>query len=172
MIALANDTPQTIKETWDVWEQICLVNQKGNSQATVNYGYGPMVLLDPGSQGFDDPTSYGYRLIFKQLEDYIKGMSLPSWHQWISYETKSLKRATITKLVIESIERSIRLREKYGSYSGFEADAARLYYVVANKLAIDVVDDAMELDEATRNEQLKSFTESLNQQLAQMSAQF
>jgi radical SAM superfamily enzyme YgiQ (UPF0313 family) len=170
MIALANDTPETIRKTWGIWEQICLMNQKGKPAA--NYGYGPMILLDPGSHAFDSPASYGYRLIFKKLEDYIKGMSLPSWHQWISYETKSLDRDAIAKLVIDSIEHSINLREKYGSYSSFDADTARLYYVLANRLAIDVVNDAMNLEESERLQRLEAFRESLDTKLREISAQF
>jgi hypothetical protein len=36
-------------------------------------------------------------------------------------------------------------------------------------LSIDVVDDAMDLDEVARTERLRTFTESLNRQLAEMS---
>jgi len=144
---------------------------KGKDKAPVHYGYGPMILLDPGSRAFDAPASYGYRLRFKNLEDYINGLSLPSWHQWISYETKSLNRDSITKLIIDSIERSIYLREKYGSYSNAEADTARLYYIVANKLAIDMVDDAMSLEESERTKRLDIFKDSLDSQLQEISAQ-
>lgn len=172
MIPLANDTPKTVKETWDVWEQICLLNRKGNGKAPINYGYGPMILLDPGSRAFDAPTNHGYRLIFKNLEDYIRGMSLPSWHQWLSYETKSLDREAITKLIIDSIEHSINLREKYGSYASSEANTARLYYVFANRIAVDVVDDLMTLHDDERFKRLTSFKESLDMELGQISAQF
>lgn len=170
MIALADDTPETVGETWEIWEQICLTNLKNRNQAPANYGYGPMVLLDPGSRAFDSPADNGYRLVFKNLEGYIGGMSLPSWHQWISYETRSLDRDTIRKLIIDSIEYSINLRERYGSYSSLDADTARLYYVEANKLAVDVVNDAMSLDEGEREKRLKEFSESLDSRLRHLSA--
>jgi B12-binding domain/radical SAM domain protein len=172
MIALANDTPKTIRETWQVWEQICLINLKSEGQAPVHFAFGPMILLDPGSLASDFPTDYGYRLIFKDLEDYINGMSLPSWHQWISYETKFLNRDLITRLIIDSIEYSINLRERYGFYSRFEADTARLCLVTANKLTIGVVNDAMSLhDEGEKMKRLKSFRESLDSKLREISAQ-
>jgi B12-binding domain/radical SAM domain protein len=171
MIALAEDTPKTIRETWKIWEEICSLDQKSKGQAPANYGYGPMILLDPGSQAFDSPKTHGYRLRFKNLEDYIKGMSLPSWHQWISYETRLLDRDSITRLVIDSIEHSIHLREKYGSYTTVDADMARLYYVFANKLAIDVVNNSMALDEVERMDKLRLFRESLDGQLRELAAQ-
>jgi B12-binding domain/radical SAM domain protein len=170
MIALPSDTRKTIRETWDVWEQICLISEAGKGKAAVHFAFGPMILLDPGSLGFDFPTRYGYRLRFKTLEDYLTGMSLPSWHQWISYETKTLNRASITKLIIDSVERSIDLEEKYGWRSSFDADVARLWSVKANRLAIDLVDDAMTLDEGERDERLKLFRELLESKLSAISA--
>ena len=164
MIALGNDTPETIKETWKGWEQICSLNINGN--APVDYAFGPMILLDPGSLAFDRSSSYGYRLIFKDLNDYIQGMSLPAWHQWISYETKFLDRDSITKLTIDSLEYSINLRERCGFYSKTEADTARFCYVEASKETIEVVNDAMTLnDERERSNRLKSFQEYLENKL-------
>ena len=167
MIALANDTPETIQQTWESWEQICSMNV--NQHAPVDYAFGPMILLDPGSLAFDRSASYGYKLIFKNLEDYFKGMSQPAWHQWISYETKFLDREAIANLTIDSLEYSINLRERYGFYSKSQADTARFCFVDAGKETITVVDDAMQLhDEAARLERLKSFREELDRELGEM----
>jgi radical SAM superfamily enzyme YgiQ (UPF0313 family) len=171
MIALPGDTRKTVRENWDVWEQICSTNEENEGKASAHFAFGPMILLDPGSPGFDLPARHGYRLRFKSLEDYYQAMSLPSWHQWISYETTSLDRASITKLIIDSVERSIDIEEKYGLRSNFDADAARLWSVLANKLAIDVVDNAMGLDEDERRERLKLFRDSLENKLREISAQ-
>jgi len=166
MIALAEDTRETIKETWKIWEQICLINQEVKDKSPAHYAFGPMILLDPGSCAFDFPNKYGYRLIFKNLEGYIQGMSLPSWHQWISYETKFLSRDSITQLIIDSIEYSINLREKYGLYSECEADIDRLRFITINKIVVDVVNEAMNIqDEDERLKALGSFRESLNELL-------
>jgi len=164
MLALANDTPESIKKTWESWEQICMLNVKND--APVDYAFGPMILLDPGSLAFDRPTSYGYRLIFKNLEDYVKGMSLPSWHQWISYETKSLNRDLIAKLTIDSLEYSINLRERCGFYSKSDADTARFCFVDASKKTIEVVNEAMNIrDKRRRSRRLKAFRNFLDNKL-------
>ncbi len=167
MAALANDTAATIKETWKGWETICSLNRDG--EAPVDYAFGPMILLDPGSLAFDRPSSYGYRLRFKNLEEYIEGLSLPSWHQWISYETKSLDRDAIALLTIDSIEYSINLRERYGLYNKVQADTARFCFVQAGKETINVVNNAMSIpDEDERFKRLKSFGESLDIRLAEI----
>jgi B12-binding domain/radical SAM domain protein len=164
MIALGSDTPETIEKTWESWEQICSMNV--NNHAPVDYAFGPMILLDPGSLAFDRSTSYGYRLIFKNLEDYIAGMSLPAWHQWISYETKFLNREKIAQLTIDSLDYSINLRERCGFYSKAQADTARFCFVEAGRETINVVDDAMQLtDELEKSQVLKTFNESLEARL-------
>jgi hypothetical protein len=168
---LANDTRKTIRKTWKIWETISLINQTGKGKATVQHAFGPMILLDPGALAFDFPRNYGYRLIFKNLEDYIKGMSLPSWHQWISYETKFLNRDLIADLIIDCMEYSINLKERYGFYSKYEADIGRLWFVTVNKLAVGVVNDAMSLhDEDEKMKRLRSFREFLDSKLREMSA--
>ena len=142
MMALANDTNRTVRKTWGAWEQICSLNQhfgQVGNRAPVFHAFGPMVLLDPGSPAFDFPDKHGYHLIFKSLKDYIDGMSLPSWNQWISYETKFLNRDLITKLIIDSIEYSLNLREKYGLYSRSNAQMKRSYYVDASRKIVDML---------------------------------
>jgi radical SAM superfamily enzyme YgiQ (UPF0313 family) len=164
MIVLAEDTPETIRATWEGWEKICTMHLK--DKAPVDYAFGPMILLDPGSLAFDSPASYGYGLLFKNLEDYIRGMSLPSWHQWISYETKHLDREQIVKLIIDSLEYSINLREKCGFYNRLEADTARYCFVKASKDTIDMVNFTMNLqDEDEKLNILRSFRESLDRNI-------
>jgi len=165
MIPLPKDTRKTISETWEIWEQICLTGEASGGKSPVHFAFGPMILLDPGSLGFDFPGRHGYHLLFKTLEDFITGMSLPSWHQWISYETTSLDRDSITELIIDSVERSIDLEEKHGLRSSFDADAARLWSVMTSRLAIGVVNDAMSLDESEREERLKSFRGALENKI-------
>jgi B12-binding domain/radical SAM domain protein len=137
MIALANDTQATIKQTWETWEQICLINQNSQGETPILHAFGPMILLDPGSLAFDSPSNHGFRLIFKNFEEYFKGMYLPSWHQWISYETKYLNRESIANLILASMEYSIKLREKYGLFSKEEADEALYGLVTLNKIVIE-----------------------------------
>lgn len=40
-------------------------------------------------------------------------MSLPSWHLWLSYETKYLGRKEMLELILQSLEKKMELEEKY-----------------------------------------------------------
>jgi len=169
MIPLPTDTRKTIRETWEIWEQICLTSEENGGKTPVHFAFGPMILLDPGSHGFDFPGRHGYHILFKTLQDYITGMSLPSWHQWISYETAFLNRDSITNLIIDSVERSIDLEEKHGLRSNFDADAARLWSVMTSRLAVGVVNDAMSFDVGEREERLKAFRGALEKKMKEVS---
>ena len=169
MIALGDDTPKTIKDTWKIWEQICIINRESSGKSPVHHAFGPMILLDPGSPAFDYPEKHGYRLRFNNLEEYINGMSLMSWHQWISYETKYLNRETIVKLIMDSIEYSIDLRERFGLFSEHDASARKLRFVTINKMVVDVVNQVMDLDnEEERLETITTFKKELDDALSQM----
>ena len=169
MIALGDDTPKTIKDTWKIWEQICIINRESSGKSPVHHAFGPMILLDPGSPAFDYPEKHGYRLRFNNLEEYINGMSLMSWHQWISYETKYLNRETIIKLIMDSIEYSIDLRERFGLFSEHDASARNLSFVTINKMVVDVVNQVMVLDnEEERLETITTFKKELDDALSQM----
>jgi B12-binding domain/radical SAM domain protein len=143
MLALARDTKDSIRQMWNEWENILKIDRENLKTIPTHYAFGPMILLDPGSLGFDDPQKYGYKLRFKNLEDYIDGMSQPSWHQWISYETESLNHEQIVKQIIDSIEYSINLRARYGLYSKENAEKALACYVIANRLTVRSVDEIM-----------------------------
>lgn len=170
MLGLANETRETMKETWRLWETICSSDRMGRAEylpGTINYSFGPMVLLDPGSLAFDFPAEYGYRLISENLEDYARSLNLPSWHQWISYETKHFDRESITSLILDSIEHSINLREKYGLYSRLQAAKERLHFVDTNRWLIDEVERAMQIDDCEKRlTKLESLKKTLDRYAA------
>jgi B12-binding domain/radical SAM domain protein len=166
MIALGDDTPKTVKDTWKIWEQISVINRESSGKSPVHHAFGPMILLDPGSPAFDHPENHGYHLKFKNLEEYIEGMSLMSWPQWISYETRFLNRDAITQLIIDSIECSINLRERFGIFGKYEADMNRLRLVTINQTLVDIINDQMDIH--GEDNKLKALT-SLKDSLIQLS---
>ncbi|MEM3398248.1 MAG: radical SAM protein [Nitrososphaerota archaeon] len=155
MVALAYEDMETIKETWSMWEKICMIDMEarsGKEPFTAGYGYGQMILIDPGSLAFDDPPSHGYKLNCRNLEEHVNSMSQPSWHQWINYETNYLDRRMIARLMIDSLEYSINLREKFGVYERLEAFYERLFFVNINRMIIDKLDQIMILEDEVERE--------------------
>ncbi len=152
-VGLAGETYETIRETKDLWDRLCSLNQTALSRGGLgNIGRsvlkeGPIIgpiLIDPGSLAFDFPNMYGYKLIFKNLEEYIIGLSAPSWHQWLNHETNILTKDEIIELIFELKEFSIHQREKHGVYNSSQATADSIL-VRADKTAVDEVNRIMNL---------------------------
>lgn len=51
--------------------------------------------IDPGSQVFERPEDYGYRLFCRTLEQHRQALLAPTWGRMLSYETRWLNRQEI-----------------------------------------------------------------------------
>jgi hypothetical protein len=110
------------------------------------------ILVDPGSPAFDYPQKYGYKVLYNNLEEYIRGLSAPSWHQWINYETELLNKDAIIRLILESTAVSINQREEYELNGHYQAEMER------QKLKADIT----VLNEINRISRLKTADEQEN----------
>lgn len=152
-VGLAGESGQEARQTRELWSRLDALNHEaaqrddfGDIADSVPIGgqvLGPIV-LDPGSKAFDEPEKYGYRLLYKNLEEYIQGLSEPVWHYWLNYETDRLDRRDIVELIHESIEFTIDQREKYGFYSPAEAYYERCR-VEADRVIVQEADNLMKL---------------------------
>jgi B12-binding domain/radical SAM domain protein len=158
MIGLAGETYDSLKATWKLCEKLFAMDRKNRERvnekcfpAPLHFKpeFGPMILLDPGSLAYDFPERYGYNLIYKNLADLYKAMSLPSWHLWMNYETKYMSRADLVNAILKSLDQMLYLEEKYGLYE-HPIDIARLNFarfkIKINRLIIREVDRILKLD--------------------------
>jgi B12-binding domain/radical SAM domain protein len=169
-VGLAGETPENATETWELSEKLSAAEQimltrsrslgLGSSVALGGPISGPVV-LDPGSPAYDQPSKYGYKLLFKDLEETIKGFSQPSWHQWLNYETVLLSREAITGLNFQSMAFAIEERAEYGFYDQAQAESARLK-LKADIMAANEVDRLMKLpDPGEREKGLRELKEKM-----------
>ncbi len=70
--------------------------------------------LDPGSLGFEQPERYGYRILFRTLEEHRQALIAPSWKYSLNYETEWMTRQQIADTAYEAILRLNHLKAKYG----------------------------------------------------------
>lgn len=155
---LAGETRENIEETWKLecilaeMEQKMLKNS-GSRDAQIPAG-GPIsgpIALDPGSLAFDFPEKYGYRLLYRNLEEYVGGLSGPSWHQWINYETELLDKKALIDLILESAGFTLAMREESGFYSSAQADSED-NRLKADMLAVSEIDRIMNIEDAAERE--------------------
>jgi B12-binding domain/radical SAM domain protein len=160
-VGLAGETEAQVKETWDLCEQLSTLDRHALEQGwfadirdTVPIGWpilGP-ILIDPGSKAFDAPEKHGYKLLYPNLEAYIQGLSRPSWHQWMNYETRLLNKDAIVDLILQSMEFIIDHKAKYGFYTSMEAVNYDRNRLEADRFVLQEVDKLMRIEDRQERE--------------------
>jgi B12-binding domain/radical SAM domain protein len=131
---LAGETREEMLKTWELWDKMSALENismaRGDTlgiSSGVPLG-GPImgpILLDPGSLAFDSPEKYGYKLLYRNLEQYISGLSGPSWYQWLNYETEEMTKQGIIEMNMQSMAFAIEQREACGLYDAGQAESER-----------------------------------------------
>lgn len=115
MIGLPKQTPQSVMDTIDYCDFL-LQRFKGDKRLSLFIA--PLSpFLDPGSLGFEQPERYGYRILFRTLEEHRQALLAPSWKYSLNYETEWMTRQQIVDTAYEAIMRLNRLKAKYGIIS-------------------------------------------------------
>jgi B12-binding domain/radical SAM domain protein len=111
--------------------------------------------LDPGSMAFEQPARFGYRLLFRTLEEHRRALEGPSWKYFLNYETQWMTRDEIVSSTYEGGRRLNALKGELGIISPALAAAidARISQAVEMMKRIDAIVDTMagaEQEEALR----------------------
>ncbi len=70
--------------------------------------------IDPGSPAFRNPSRYGYRLLFRSLEDHRKAVKSPTWRDVLNYETPAMSREELVDVSYEAAIEMEELRRDFG----------------------------------------------------------
>jgi B12-binding domain/radical SAM domain protein len=70
--------------------------------------------LDPGSAVFEAPEKYGYRLLYRTVEEHRQASLAPSWKYILNYETQWMNRDEIVYSTYEAGKRLNRLKAEFG----------------------------------------------------------
>ena len=79
--------------------------------------------LDPGSSVFEEPEKYGYRLLYRTVEEHRQALLSPSWKYILNYETEWMDRDAIVYSTYEAGKRLNRLKAEFGLVSRKTADS-------------------------------------------------
>jgi B12-binding domain/radical SAM domain protein len=115
MIGLPRQTPKSVMDTIDYCSHL-MKKFKGDKRLSLFIG--PLApFLDPGSLAFEQPERYGYRILFRTLEEHRQALLAPSWQYTLNYETEWITRHQIMNTTYEAVLRLNRLKAKYGFIS-------------------------------------------------------
>ncbi len=120
MIGLHKQTRQSVLDTIDYCEYL-LKKFKADKRLFLFMGH-QAPFMAPGSLAFEHPEEYGFKLLYKTLEEHRQALTLPSWKFSLNYETEWLSRDAITEVTYEAIARLTKLKAKYGQMAQAEAD--------------------------------------------------
>ena len=121
MIGLPKQTPESVMGTIDYCDFLL---QKFRGDKRLSLFIAPLSpFLDPGSLGFEQPERYGYRILFRTLEEHRQALLSPSWKYSLNYETEWMTRQQVVDTAYEAILRLNRLKAKYGIISQQMAEA-------------------------------------------------
>lgn len=154
MIGLPQQTPQSVMGTIDYCG--ALLERFGEDGRLHPYIAPFAPFLDPGSQAFEQPRKYGYRLFYRTLEEHRRALLSPSWKYTLNYETEWMKRSEIVETTYEAQLRLSRLKAAYGLISGEERLATEERIEKAKEL-VGHIDRLSEIDdEAQRRRELQA----------------
>jgi len=120
MIGLHKQDTKSVLDTVDYCEHL-LQRFKADKRLFLFMGH-QAPFMAPGSLAFEYPERYGFRLLYKTLEEHRQALTLPSWKFSLNYETEWLSRDEITDVTYESIARLTKLKAKYGQIPQALAD--------------------------------------------------
>jgi B12-binding domain/radical SAM domain protein len=130
MIGLPFQTSESVMETVD-W---CgyLIDKFGTRFVPFILAYSPF--LDPGCIAYENPEKFGYKILFKTLEEYRRAMLSPSWKYALNYETEWMTRDEIVDSTYRAGLKLNKLKAEYGliDVDSFKATEKKI------KLAIDL----------------------------------
>lgn len=111
--------------------------------------------LDPGSAVFEEPERYGYKLLFKTIEEHRRALMAPSWKYILNYETEWMSRDEIVSSTYEAGKRLNRLKADFGLIDQKTAQSVEERIERAVKM-MEEIDGIMSLpDEIARQRALK-----------------
>jgi B12-binding domain/radical SAM domain protein len=152
MIGLGEESPESLKEMWALWDQIM---SRTTPRFFTSVDFGPMVLLDPGSIAYENPARFGYRMVYKTFSEIQERLSSPSWVDWINYETRYMTRDQLVESIFKATEIWIQLYEKYGIFDRARAYDERIRLRVEREITREVQNVLKNPDGKERSQRLK-----------------
>lgn len=112
--------------------------------------------IDPGSDVFEEPERYGYRILFRTLEEHRQALVAPSWKYVLNYETEWMTRSELVEATYEAGFRLNRLKARYGLIEPAVAEATERRIERARRLMAQIDDILLIQDEGRRQLLLKA----------------
>ncbi len=120
MSGIPKQTAGSVLESIDFFKELY---DRFDDDRRLNLFISPLApFLDPGSIAFEKPDDYGYRILFKKLDGYVKALEAPCWPAMFNYESDAMNRDDLVDATYEAGRRLTELKRRRGYISNAEAE--------------------------------------------------
>jgi B12-binding domain/radical SAM domain protein len=112
MIGLAHQKYQSVLDTVEYCDH--LLERFGKGKKLHPYIAPLAPFGDPGSCVFENPEKFGYKLLFRTLEEHRRALLSPSWKHMLNYETDWMTKDEIVQSTYQSALRLNEIKYKHG----------------------------------------------------------
>jgi B12-binding domain/radical SAM domain protein len=159
MTGLPKQTYQSVLETVDYCRSLLERFRSYNKLFPFISPLAPF--LDPGSMVFEAPEKYGYRLLYRTVEEHRQALLSPSWKYILNYETEWMNRDEIVYSTYEAGKRLNHLKAEFGLIDPKTAESVGMRLEGAVQVMKEI-DRIMALPEVRQREAaLKSISSGL-----------
>ena len=156
MIGLPEQTYESVMETVEYCGRLMERFNTGGQPRLFPFISPFAPFLDPGSEVFNNPEKYGYKLLRRTLEEHRQALVQPSRKHVLNYETRWMSRDEIAAASYEAGLRFNQLKVKYGLIGEQQAAATEERIKRAMRLMARIDEILAEPDEKLRNELLQA----------------
>jgi len=156
MIGLSKQTEESVSDTVKYCRKLMLRERAKGAFLSFISPLAPF--LDPGSDAFNNPEKYGYRIFARTLEEHRSLLTRPSWKHVLNYETEWMNRNQIANATHEA---GLRLNEAKLEAGAIDPESAER---VRKKLEISR-DILKRIDESMNSEEPEHSLYSLRDEL-------
>lgn len=112
MIGLPQQTAASVMETVEYGGKLL---KEFKADKRLSFFISPLApFLDPGSIGFENADKFGYRVLFRSLEEHRRAMLAPLWKYALNYETQWLNRNQIMDVTYQAGMRLNNIKRECG----------------------------------------------------------
>ena len=165
MIGLSEQTPEAVMDTVKYCDH--LLSKFNRRRFPCPYISPLAPFIDPGSSVFENPSDFGYEILFKTLEEHRKALYAPSWKYMLNYKTRWMNRNQIVETSYKAALELNKIKLKHGIISSEEFQ--RMQKRVTRSLkASEAVDKIVENGQMAKTHQ--SFAETANPKIIEANA--
>jgi clorobiocin/coumermycin A biosynthesis protein CloN6/CouN6 len=110
LIGLPRQTVASVWETVDYCEHLL---EKYQGRSVTPYLCPMLPFLDPGSEIYDNPEKFGYRIFHRTVEEHRRALLSMNWKHRLNFETEHMTRDMLVDISYQAVRALTLLKRKY-----------------------------------------------------------